>query len=558
MEYKIEKNQLVIFTEDDLQAPFLGRKKDGVYRMHWHFIKDFAEWFDLKLPPAIIETVKRKVQEVKKQLSILKLEDDFGYAELLDADYSPYQFQSQATRFIEKQKCVLLADDVGLGKTVVTITTIMSLIWKGKAERFILVVPASLRLQWLREIRKFINRDKFPETRIMVLDGDKPSRKRIYTQWTEPAFNTGIMIMSYANVRNDFEFIKDLPVNLVVLDEATKIKNRGTKSSKAVRKIWGKTEYRLALTATPIENGLEDLYSIVEWVDKTRWKTKIYFMSRYCVMKTRKIWQGRGMVLVEELDHYKNIDDAKQKIAGLYVRRTIADVEMELPSVISTNIELEMNSGQKKLYKEVKGEIYGQATTIDVLAQSIYLQEVCNDPRLIEREGKGEKIKEIERLLQEDYKYEKVIIISRFKKFINLMKGELKRLPIEVITGDTNQRQRQLIIDDFSSGSGQKIIAGTEAIEYGLNLQAGGILINVDLPWNPAKLHQRIGRVRRLGSENKIIRLVNLIMQDTIEARVLEVLYEKGELFEKMFTRDEDVKINNLLEMNRENILQMI
>ena len=138
------------------------------------------------------------------------------------------------------------------------------------------------------------------------------------------------------------------------------------------------------------------------------------------------------------------------------------------------------------------------------------------------------------------------------------MKGELKRLPIEVITGDTNQRQRQLIIDDFSSGSGQKIIAGTEAIEYGLNLQAGGILINVDLPWNPAKLHQRIGRVRRLGSENKIIRLVNLIMQDTIEARVLEVLYEKGELFEKMFTRDEDVKINNLLEMNRENILQMI
>ena len=558
MNYFIQNNQLVVKTDQMLDLPFLGKKKQGEYRVHWHFIKDFLEEYNLPLTPEVAEQLKNQVKDVKEAKRILTATEPFGFGSMLDDDYDPYHFQEQAVEFIIKQKKVLLADDVGLGKTVVTITAMLRLIWEGNAERFILVVPASLRLQWLREIRKFINRDKFPETRIMVLDGDKQSRKRIYRQWTEPTFNTGIMIMSYANVVNDFDAVKELDVDFIALDEATKIKNRGTKTNKAIRKLWPDTEYRVALTATPIENGLEDLYAIIEWIDKERWRTRRYFMHKYCVMKTRKIWQGRGYILIEELDHYQNMHDAKQKIAGLYVRRTISDVQKELPYIITQNIELEMQGSQKALYKEVKGEIYGSATTIDVFAQLTYLQEVCNDPRLLEREGKGEKIKELERLLKEEYRFEKVVIISRFKKFIKLIQSELKKLPIEIITGDTNQRNRQLIIDDFTAGEGQKIIAGTEAIEYGLNLQAGGILINLDLPWNPAKLHQRIGRIRRLGSEYKTIRLINMTMVDTIEQRVLDVLYEKGELFEKMFDRDSEVQIGSLLEMNRENILEMI
>lgn len=559
MKYFIKNENLIVETDENLKTVFLGRKVQGQYIVYWHFIKDFSEYIGAPLRPEVVEQVREKIEQVKSVTGILKSDDDFNYARFLYGDYEPYRFQSQAVKFIEKQKLVLLADDVGLGKTVVTITAIMSLIWEGKAERFIIVVPASLRLQWLREIRKFINRDMFPETRIIVQDGSKQDRKRLYKQWTEPTFNTGIMVVSYATVRNDFDIIRDLPVDFVVGDEITKIKNRTTKSNEAFRKLWADVPYRIGLTATPLENGLEDLYAVVEWVDKRRWRTKNYFTNRYCVMRTRKIWKGKGnYILVKELERYKNICDARQKMAGLYVRRTVADVERELPSVIVQNIELEMEKEQKKLYSEVKGEIYGEATTIDVLAQATYLQEVCDDPALLDRKGKGAKVNELERLLREDYRYEKVVIISRFKKFITILKKQLKNLPVEIITGDTKQSERQLIIDDFSAGTGQKIIAGTEALEYGLNLQAGSILINVDLPWNPAKIHQRIGRVRRLGSEHKTIRLINLIMKDTIEKHVLDVLYKKGELFEQLFDRDEDVQIDNLFDMTRDKIVEMI
>jgi len=127
-----------------------------------------------------------------------------------------------------------------------------------------------------------------------------------------------------------------------------------------------------------------------------------------------------------------------------------------------------------------------------------------------------------------------------------------------MITGDTSQKDREFIKRDFASREGQAVLIGTEAIQIGHNLQAGNVMINLDLPWNPASIKQRLGRLHRLGSEHSSIRMINLVMKDTIEERIVEVLYEKGKLFEKMFDNDEDVKIHNLLDMKEDDIRDLL
>jgi SNF2 family DNA or RNA helicase len=550
----------IVKTGNSLDVTYLKRTGNG-YMGYWHFIKDFAEDFNPEFPPEIIEKLKERVNQRKNIMDILSGEKEFreNYSDYFQGDYKQYDFQKRAVRFITEQKKVLLADDVGLGKTVVTITTILDLIEKSKALKFLIVVPASLRLQWLGEIRKFINRDMFPDLKVIVQRQGKKDR-RIKYKYFEDEDSPVVMILSYAAMREDMKEIEKLSIDMVILDEATKIKVRTTKTNKCVRKLFKNTEYKLALTATPLENGLEDLYCICEWIDYRRFRIKGYFYHRYCVMREKKIWRGRGTyIVVREIERYKNLIDAKQKLAGLYIRRTIGDMSLELPSIVNQNITLPMSKDQVRAYKEVKGETYGEATKIDLFGQLTILQEVCDSPELIDKPGQGNKINEFKRLLSEDFRYQKVIAITRFKKFAKLIYKELKKkFDMKMITGDVDQKKRTLIIDNFTSGEGQKIIIGTTAIEEGLNLQAGSVLINLDLPWNPAKLRQRLGRIYRLGSEHDTIRMINLIMEDTIEERVLEVLYEKGELFEQIFHNDEAVRIKNLLEMDKDIIKEMI
>lgn len=570
MKCTLEGDYLYIESEEELHAPFLGRSKGGVYKIYWHFIRDVAEKYDPDLSEEFLNKLRDKVTERDKALEIIEDEDyiiNQEYETYLDDDYKPYNFQARGAGFIVQQKRVLVADDVGLGKSVETIIAILDLLWKGLGSKFIIIVPASLRLQWLSELRKFVNRKMFEDLRFILIRagevGSKKNRMRLYKEFNEEIKPT-IMIMSYATMVRDKKKLEELEPDMVILDEAQKIKNRTTKTNEAVRKLFSNVEYKVALTATPVENGLQDLYSIAEWLDKKRLRTKSYMLHRYCEMDVQRIWQGRGKwVDIQKVVGYKNTEDMKQKLSGLYIRRTVQDVALELPKIIHSNITLEMDKDQIEVYKEIKGEIYGDLSKIDLIAQLTLLQECCNAIETLDRQGRGgAKLREFTRLITEDFRYQKVIAITRFKKYADFiydrLKNGKKNFNLGLITGDTSQDNRALIIDNFMGSDEQEILIGTEAIQTGLNLQGGSILINFDLPYTVSSLWQRLGRLNRIGSEHDIIRMVNLIMNDTMEERILEILYEKGELFQRMFDVADDVKIGNLLDMDSETIRGMI
>lgn len=562
MKVTIENETLKIFpaaTDDLTRVHFLGRIIDGDhYEAHWPFMADLLQAYpDIEMAEADREKLRAIVSTITSIMNeasnIAPWDYDGRFDCYLNAPYKFRDFQARAVRFIAGQRVALLADDVGLGKSICTIGVFLNLIDTGTASKFLIVVPASLRLQWVAECRKFINREKFPDITITMIRATRSERTGMY-RYFDADHGCHVMIISYDCMRDDADAIKDLKVDMVVFDEATRIRNRSTKTNYVARNLWGATPRKLALTATPIENGLEDLYCIVEWLDKRRFKTKDYFLNRYCIMEDKKIWRGRGQfIIVKEITGYKNIPDARQKLCGLFLRRTVRDVALELPEVIHQTVSVEMDKDQRAAYDEVVGKTIGDMTRIDVIGQLILLQEICNSPITVNRSGLGSKVKEFARMMSEEYRWEKVVAITRFEKFANVIYKELKKShDIQIITGSVDQKKRHYIIEDFTGGDPQKILVGTSAIEEGLNLQAGAVLVNLDMPWNPAKLQQRLGRIMRMGSEHKTIRMVNLITEDTMEARVIEVLYNKGQLFEQMFKRDEAVKISSMLELSEE------
>jgi superfamily II DNA or RNA helicase len=480
--------------------------------------------------------------------------------------YLPYR-KIKSIECIGKEECKCISVDTQHGlyltdscivthNSIIALGTILELVEKKGKMKFLVVVPASLRLQWLGECRKFINKEMFPDMEFHVVNKTKGERAYLYKQFKK-SDNPSIMLISYDFVRSDKEALQDIPFDMIVLDEAQKLKTRRTKINKTVRKFFPNIEYKLAMTATPIENGFEDLYCISEYLDKERLCSKTYFQDRYCIINRRRLWHRN--IDIFEIVGYKNLHDAKEKLAGLYVRRTIGDVEMELPAVIKNNIFLDLTNEQSKMYSEIKGEIFGEMTREDILARMIFLQEVCDSTELLKPEKKfSSKVEELKRLLEEDLKYTKTIIITHYKKFADVLERELESTNPLVITGDTNMTLRQNILSQFNADDSKRVLIGTEAIQEGINLQVANVLVNADMSWNPAKLQQRLGRLRRLTSKHKTIRMINLIVRDTIEEHILDVLYDKGQLFEQMFKKDADVQIKNLLGMKKEELMNLI
>jgi len=559
MNLRIEGDLLFVDTDEEFTEPYLKKCKTGYYA-YWHFIRDFNALFSqfYTASPEFLSALREKVRERNEVRGLLTADTDIEkYTQFFADDWEQYPFQVKAARFIERQKKVLLADDVGLGKTIISLTAMLSLIENEGMMKHMVVVPASLRFQWLSECRKFINRDIFPDLELVVNNKTKKERHYVYKNFRETE-SPIILITSYDLVRRDREKLKDMPIGMVVFDEATKLKTRTTKINKAVRKLFPAVPYKLAMTATPIENGFEDLYCICEILDKRRLHTKTYFQSQYCIMEKRTIWRPKR-IDIWQVAGYRNIADAQEKLSAMYIRRTVDDVDIELPDIIRQNIELEMKPGQRKLYDEITGEILGDMTREDILGKMVYLQEVCDSTELLDKSMHASaKLDEIKRLMDEDFKYSKVIIITQFKKFAKILKRELKKHDPLMITGDTSMSDREFIVKEFNENPKANILIGTEAIQEGHNLQVASVLLNVEFPWNPSKLQQRVGRLRRISSEHQTIRMVNLVMMDTIEQHVIETLYEKGELFERMFRRDEEVKIGSLLGFDKSALLNVI
>ena len=446
-----------------------------------------------------------------------------------------YPYQVQGLLHLAFNRRALLADDMGLGKTVQALAASVLLKEIKGIERALVVCPASLKHQWAREI------ERFSSLSVTVVQGPKEKRRLLYD---DPSFFT---VINYELTLHDRPVLERLRPDLVILDEAQRIRNWKTKTADAVKSIPSK--YAFVLTGTPLENRLDDLYSIFQFIDPRILGPLWRFNERYFVLEPRKggVYKIRG---------HKNLDELRSRIAPKVLRRTRAEVLSELPDRVDNTYFVEMTREQTGPYEDYKAVVAQLAARAEkrpltppeekkLLKALVKMRILCNalelhDPGIgeDEKEKTCPKARELESLLQEQVvdAGRKALVFSQWEGMIDIAARRLDRMGLGWVklSGSVPSARRGALLDRFREDDGIRVFLSTDAGSVGLNLQPASLVVNLDIPWNPAVLDQRVGRTHRIG-QTETVNVVNLVAQGTIEERVLEVLDTKRNVFQGVF-----------------------
>jgi hypothetical protein len=466
----------------------------------------------------------------------------------------PYQ-RDGVERFLVRGR-LLLADDMGLGKTAQAIAACHALWHTGRVRRGLIVVPAALKPQWLREWQAFTDA---PAT---VVEGT-PSQRRAAFE----ACRRGFLLGNYEQLIRDIDVVREWTPDIVVLDEAQRIKNWATKTALTVKRL--DPPYRLVLTGTPMENRLDELASIVEWVDDLALEPKWRLAA----------WHTTPVDGTTEIAGARNLDTLRTRLAACMVRRVRREVLSQLPARTDTRIPIEMTAEQidehdalsmpiAQILGRVKRRPLTQAeflrlmtllTTQRIIANGLAqlrFEQIWPDLSRIERPTDSTlrglaspKLMELRELIGQLALSEgrKVVVFSQWRRMLRLAhwatRDQLAREGVRpaFFTGEEGQKRRTQNIVDFHDDPACRVLFATDAGGVGLNLQrAASACINIELPWNPAVLEQRIGRIYRLG-QRRPIDVYNLVSEPGIESRIAELVGSKQALFTGLFdgTTDE-------------------
>jgi SNF2 family DNA or RNA helicase len=470
------------------------------------------------------ETERREMARREQEL-LLQLEAGQLDLDLLRVPLYPYQ--TRGALFLAYRGRSILGDDMGLGKTAQTLAAVEILARERGVERVLVVAPASVKYQWEGEIRKFTGRP------VQVIDGPTKARRALYGQ---PTF---YRLVNYEVVLRDLEALNAWQPDLIVLDEAQRIKNWESKISRAVKKL--RSRYAIVLTGTPLENKLEELYSIVQFVDDRRLGPAFQFLHDHRVIDE-----------AGKLVGYRNLDRIREKLEPILLRRTRQDVLSQLPARTDSTVFVELSDPQKGPYAD-------QQTTLARLLAKKYLTEIdrrrilcclanlrmlCDSTFLLDKTTNvSPKLDEFAELMRELAAEggHKVVVFSQWELMLRKAAEVLDRLGIGYATlhGGVPGRERRALMERFRDDPPCKVFLSTDAGGTGLNLQAADTVINLEVPWNPAVLEQRIARVHRLG-QHRPVRAIHLVTRGTIEERVLKTLELKRSLFAGVFAGTAD------------------
>jgi superfamily II DNA or RNA helicase len=450
-----------------------------------------------------------------------------------------YPYQQDGILHLTFGGRTMLADDMGLGKTVQAIAAAALLHQLRDIQRVLVVCPASLKHQWAREIQRFTS---LP---VNVVEGPLKNRRYSYRQ---PAFFT---VINYELVRRDQPDLEKLRPDLIILDEAQRIKNWRTKTADAVKRL--RSRHAFVLTGTPLENRLDELYSVFQFLDPKILGPLWRFNQRYFQLERRP--SGSFKVL-----GYKNLDELRHCIAPYVLRRTRGEVLTDLPDRVDNNFFVEMTDAQWHAYegfRQTVAQLIAKARRRPLTPQEhkillgalIKMRLICNalalhDPDLSpkERERTAPKLHELHEILDDEIANNghKAVVFSQWAKMLNLTEPVLDKLNLGYVklTGDVPTSKRGALIEQFFEDDNTRVFLSTDAGGVGLNLQAASLVINLDLPWNPAVLEQRIGRAHRHGQLHTV-NVINLIAQGTIEERMLDTLAAKRDVFAGVFGSEE-------------------
>lgn len=442
-----------------------------------------------------------------------------------------YPYQKEGALFAARAGRSLIADDMGLGKTIQAIAAAEILSMVAGVERVLVVCPTSLKHQWKQEISKFAART------VEVVEGSLTSRIQKY--------KTGSFykITNYDTIHRDLDRIGKWRPDLIILDEAQRIKNWKTRTAQNVKKL--QSEYAIVLTGTPLENRLEELHSIVEFVDRFHLGPAFRFLHDHQTL------DDHGKVV-----GYRALSKIKETLKPILIRRTKQEVLKQLPERLEKNFFVPMTEEQWSYHDEnretaarivAKWRKVGFLTEKDQHILMCALQNmrmVCDSTYLLNEESHwGPKVDEfgslVSDLLEEPAR--KVVVFSQWLKMHALLADRLKskRIGHILFHGGVPSKERGKLIQQFKEDSDTRIFLSTDAGGLGLNLQNATAVLNMDLPWNPAVLEQRIGRVHRLG-QRQPVQVFNFISQGTIEHSMLDLLAFKKSLFSGVLDDGQD------------------
>ena len=446
---------------------------------------------------------------------------------LLKEELLPYQLDGIG--FAARAGRAILADDMGLGKTIQGIGLAELLAREAGIRKVLVVCPASVKSQWRSEIHRFSDR----ECRIVLGSAEERTR-----QYDGDGFFT---ICNYEQVLRDILAIEQVAWDLIILDEGQRIKNWETKTSQIIKSL--RSPFALVLTGTPIENRLDDLYSIVEFIDSRRMGPAFRFFNRH------RITNERGRVL-----GYRELGVLRENLRPVLLRRTRASVMKDLPPrtteivrIPPTDEQLDNDVAQMRIVSSIVRKRYISEMDLLRLQKALLLARMnANSTFLVDKRppGYSTKLERLEELFEELAAEEgrKVVLFSEWTTMLGLIEPKLEHLGLSYVRldGSVPQQKRQQLVHRFQSDAGCMLFLTTNAGATGLNLQAANTVLNVDLPWNPAVLEQRISRAHRMGQKSPV-QVFILVTEGTIEERLLATLSAKHELAQVALDPDSEV-----------------
>lgn len=423
----------------------------------------------------------------------------------------------------------ILGDDMGLGKTL---QSIVYLAFEKREKPSIIVAPKSLVYNWKSEFEKFA-----PNLSVKLCIGTISERESIITSLEK----NDILITTYGLMKNDIKFYDKLSYENgfanIFIDEAQNIKNILGKTSNAVKNIKGET--KIALTGTPIENNILELWSILDFAFPG-------YLGKHTTFKEK---------------YSDNLKELKNIVTPFILRRTKKEVLKELPDKIEQDIVIDLTSEQKKVYlaylKKYKNEIeIENSDSIKILSYITRLRQICNHPKLFLEDYKGEssKIEVLLDILREAKSGGRgVLLFSQFTEMLNIIKSKLKdEFSILYLDGKTKIQDRLTLVEKFNNGEGDVFIISLKAGGSGLNLTRAETVIHFDPWWNPSVENQATDRAHRIGQKN-VVNVFKLITKGTIEEKINLIKGEKSKIISEVL----DGTKKELLKMSKEELLKL-
>ncbi len=432
-----------------------------------------------------------------------------------------YDYQVAGALHLAFTERALLADEMGLGKTVQAIAAATLLRQLRGVSRVLVVSPASLKAEWDDQIAKFT------DLTAAIVRGNPVERRKVYGSG---AF---FILANYEQIRSDWNLIGEcLAPDVVVLDEAQRIKNWQTKTAEAVKKL--KSRYAFVLTGTPIENRIDELYSIVQFLEPDLLGPLFRFNREHYALDDRGRPTG-----------FQNLDTLSEKVSTIMLRRRKDDVEDQLPPRTNKTLMVPMTDEQWRVHDDYRDlvrrlaaiarkrplsaeefkKMQGYLACMRMSCDTLYILDDDHD--------ECPKLEEIGKILDDllEESPSKVVIFSEWVRMLDLVRRHADERGIEhaIHTGSVSQERRRAEIRRFRQDPACRILLTSDSGGVGLNLQAADTVINIDQPWNPARLEQRIARVWR-KHQTRTVRVYNLVAEDTIEHNMLGLLADKQAL----------------------------